>query len=252
MNTHEGTIIGNEDIKSPLVATIDSSKITLYSNNSGTYKALNSNNYLKSNPTSGFLQIADRKDFVWIYVKDNKLLKGFNEITYNGKKYTFYFQPKSTVTVSEGVMATGWRQIENKWYYFVEETTSDYPEGAMITGWKKLEWSGKEDMYYFNTKGQMVTGWQKIDEKWYFFQETTKNGIYAGSMLVGWHKLEWQGKINTYYFESNGIMKTGWLILNDKWYYFDGSGAMQTGTKEIGGKTYVFDSNGVCIQGNGC
>ena len=51
------------------------------------------------------------------------------------------------------VKATGWEQVDSKWYY--------YENYVMVTGWKKISgiW------YYFNSSGVMQTGWQQLNVK---------------------------------------------------------------------------------------
>ncbi|HBI6923015.1 TPA: SH3 domain-containing protein, partial [Clostridium perfringens] len=59
---------------------------------------------------------------------------------------------------SNGVMATGWKELGGIWYYLNES-------GAMVKGWQTI--SGKT--YYFNDSGHMLTGKQVIDGKNYEF-----------------------------------------------------------------------------------
>ena len=47
---------------------------------------------------------------------------------------------------------------------------------------------------------------------------------------------------NTYYFDSNGYMFTGWLSVNNATYYFYGNGTMAVGNQEIGGRLYHFSN----------
>lgn len=48
-----------------------------------------------------------------------------------------------------------------------------------------------------------------------------------------------------YYFNSNGLLKRGFIRFKEGLRYFDDKGVMQTGWKTINGKTYFFNSNGV-------
>lgn len=63
-----------------------------------------------------------------------------------------------------------------------------------------------------------TTGWKEIDEKWY-------------------------------YFNTDGIMKTGWLSDNGKWYNLSNSGEMTIGWKKVGEKWYHFNNDGVMSIG---
>ncbi len=125
----------------------------------------------------------------------------------------------------------GWFRNNNIWYF-------KYPNGQLITGsW--LKW--KELWYHFDTNGAMQTGWQLINGRYYYFKPSN------GDMKVGWLYLDgnWYymnparntdegtrytgttadigGK--TYYFDVNGVMKTGWITMTDtsnqpQYYYF--------------------------------
>lgn len=54
----------------------------------------------------------------YVYVKDGKFLKGWQEISWNTKKYTFYFD-------ENGIMAKGLKEIEGKQYFFNESGDLD-------------------------------------------------------------------------------------------------------------------------------
>jgi len=79
---------------------------------------------------------------------------------------------------------------------------------------------------------QDTTGW--------WFQYNDKN--YPKD---GWAKIRYGGKDEWYYFDQNGYMVTGWVVLNGNWYYLstasDGTiGIMLTGWQIIDGKRYYF------------
>ena len=64
--------------------------------------------------------------------------------------------------------------------------------------------------------------WQKTASGWKYL---TKAGEAHGFI---------KEKNKTYYLDpSTGIMKTGWLKLDNDWYYFNNSGAMATGWKKV-------------------
>ncbi|MBQ9228180.1 MAG: hypothetical protein IJ168_05035 [Eubacterium sp.] len=131
-------------------------------------------------------------------------------------------------------------------------------EAFAANGWQKETGSYEDEgvtytytywVYYKN--GECVTGWQKINGKWYFFYgdgENLRDSDY------------WDEKDNHYYFDANGVMRTGWY--NDKgtseyydeeedewvpfsyndWYYLDpSSGKAVKGWKKINNKWYYFD-----------
>ncbi|OOM81889.1 autolysin [Clostridium puniceum] len=112
--------------------------------------------------------------------------------------------------VENDVKATGWKEIDEKWYYFDEN-------GMMKIGWIKLN----EKWYSLSESGSMETGWKKIDEKWYHFNSD-------GTMSTGW-----VSDNGTWYFMNfSGQMETGTIGIDGQVYTFSESGAMISG-KEI-------------------
>lgn len=63
------------------------------------------------------------------------------------------------------VNASGWVQVDDKWYYIDKDST-------IAIGWRHV--GGK--WYYMNKNGSMLTGWQNIGGKWYYMN---KNGDMA-------------------------------------------------------------------------
>lgn len=122
--------------------------------------------------------------------------------------------------------------------------------------------SGRETRHswmYFDENGYCLKGWRQINGNWYY------GGYYQDDDLVG----VVQGEIvnidgNSYGFDSNGIMQTGWFQIdpikyqtsndlvsyNDKmdnsWYYADSSGKILKDTTTPDG--YKVDRNGKCIE----
>lgn len=81
--------------------------------------------------------------------------------------------------------------------------------------------------------------WQKTASGWkYLTSEDAQTGFVKVS-----------GKV--YYLDpSTGIMKTGWLKLDNDWYYFNNSGAMATGWKKVKGIWYYLEpANGKMAKG---
>lgn len=75
--------------------------------------------------------------------------------------------------------------------------------------------------------------WTSSGSDWLFMVD--------GQPYTGW-LIDTDGK--HYYFNSDGIMQTGWLDDRDKRYYLDLDGIMQTGDKTIDGKEYHFAEDG--------
>ena len=105
--------------------------------------------------------------------------------------------------------------------------------------------------YYFGKDGKAVTSrWQVIDGKYYYFNEESH-------MQTG--KIELDGF--TYYLgeENDGVMKTGWIQLENEsddpdnelvWHYFDGNGRMVMNQidRKIENHYYTFE-NGILQTG---
>ena len=130
----------------------------------------------------------------------------------------------------DGVMKKGWYEESGKKYYFNEY-------GAAVVG-QTIEIDGKE--YKFDKDGvlikSIITGWYHDDNyNWYYYNED-------GELHKGWLILP-AGK---YYLGSDGVMKKGWYEESGKKYYFNEYGAAVVGqTIEIDGEQYTFDKNGV-------
>ncbi|MGN0355219.1 MAG: N-acetylmuramoyl-L-alanine amidase family protein [Muricoprocola sp.] len=145
--------------------------------------------------------------FVLSFTAQAKTTTGW--VSKNGQRY-YYSQ--------EGVL------YKNKWFevdgkrYFATST------GAVATGLTKIN----DDKYYFLSTGESYYGWKQIGSKKYYFLSTTraaiKNQIYTFK----------NGK--AYYFNVNGVMRTGWRKVNDQYYYFNED--MKTGWLTIGENTY--------------
>lgn len=91
-----------------------------------------------------------------------------------------------------------------------------------------------------NTLGTR-NSWQKLGEKWQYIDGT-------GQSL----KNKWWFDVksgNSYYLDSEGYMKTGWISYNNKWYYANSNGEMQTGWILDGGSWYYLNKGGVMVTG---
>lgn len=75
--------------------------------------------------------------------------------------------------------------------------------------------------------------WTSSSTSWMF--------LVDGVPYTGW-LTDTDGK--QYFFNSEGIMQTGWLDDNGKRYYLDLDGIMQTGTIAIDGEKYTFNTDG--------
>ena len=145
---------------------------------------------------------------------------------------------------------TGWVKDGDQYRYFGED-------GIALTGWQTIG----DYSYYFDPDTQArVTGIQEIDGKLYVFSvlgrqyrgpkfvKTAAGNCFVnsdGTLLKGWRKYygSW------YYFQDNGLMKTGKLILNGKTYFLDQEGIRQTGWYKTKSYTYYLNKDGVAVTG---
>ena len=171
----------------------------------------------------------------------NYLLTGISTI--NGKKYFFD---------SDGLLQTGWIKAGSNWYY--TDTSGEPAEGL-------FEIEGKK--YYFDSETGLKKGWVKLGTIRYFFsvepipqecylvcevlpksgwvEMTNGDKCYAGvggSVVAGWQTIDGQ----KYYFDSYGILRTGWIKVGSDCYYADANGKVAEGLTEIDGQKYYFDS----------
>ena len=118
------------------------------------------------------------------------------------------------IWVEDDIKATGWKQIDKKWYYF-------NTDGIMSTGW--LNYNGK--WYNLSSSGTMEIGWKEVDGKWYHLNTD-------GIMSIGW--IDDNG--SRYFTNSSGEMETGTLGIDGQVYTFSDGGALLN-DKEIIQKT---------------
>lgn len=80
------------------------------------------------------------------------------------------------------------------------------------------------------------------------FEQTENGYVYSlddGTYAKGWKTID----DKKYYFDKNGIMKTGWLkFKSGKKYYFRSNGQMATGKLKINGTVYNFGKDGILIS----
>lgn len=153
------------------------------------------NAYLQEqeNKKQGFW-ISDKNGW-WYKHQDGSYTKNNFEVI---KGQTFYFD-------SNGYMITGWKQVGKDWYYF-----------TTVGNMAKNQWIND---YYFEADGKMATNKWIVSNGKYWYRH--QDGSYTKSdfeVING----------QTYYFDGNGYMVTGWQKINDKDYYFNKSGAMVT------------------------
>lgn len=148
----------------------------------------------------------------YMFDEDGAMLTGWVKI--NGNKHFYY---------SNFTMAQGWKKINSVPYYFyksTEEGSTTHVLGAMLTGWTTYEGSR---MYYDPVKLDVLTGWNIVDDKEYFFYETTtaetetEPAHIKGSALSGWAN---KGSLTFYYSPTSYTKVIGWQKIDGITYYF--------------------------------
>ncbi len=192
----------------------------------------------------------------WRYFGDTGRIisEGWKDI--DGSRYHF----------TDGVMDTGWLELENDTYYLGSS-------GAMTTGWKKLraeteEW--RESWYYFDRNGKQIKkSEKKIDGDTYVFDED-------GRMLTGWvnpedysssgdENLSTDEIDSLRFYRSGGARAEGWQERStpdgedEGWMFFKGGRPHSAGqgTTKVGeygmanveGETYCFNEHGIMVTG---
>ncbi|AGF59244.1 hypothetical protein B0P06_002421 [Clostridium saccharoperbutylacetonicum] len=198
----------------------------------------------------------------WYCYKDGTIVKGWIQ---DENKRWYYLNP------ANGMMATGWTQIDSRWYYsYTEKTEKDgdtHYVGEMANGWTQID----SRWYYLYTEktekdgdthyvGEMANGWIQLDSRWYYlYTKTTEKDSdthYRGEMATGWTQIDakWyylyietrEKDGNTHY---RGEMATGWIQLDSIWYYLYTETADSHYKGEMAVNTtidgWIIDSSGV-------
>lgn len=137
-----------------------------------------------------------------------------------------------TYTSADGVVTTGWQQIDGKWYYFND-------------GWyfNESEYQAESEWVQSSYRGIMQTGATKIwNSDWqtqhtYFFNE---DGTWDNS--PGWKSTNgYDNEVEYHYYDENGTEVTGWKNIGGKWYYFNEDGVMKNGWVGAGSTWYYME-----------
>ncbi len=185
----------------------------------------------------------------------------------NGREVLYY-------TGKYEYLLSGWQKVNGSWYYF-DAVTKEGEEAQVIPGrdgnwvelgdrsqyyfkngttlardWQTISVNGDSGRYYFDKNGVLQTGWLGISGKRYYTDELTGKAakeefLYFVDGVCQREKPE-SGEFDTYYFDKNGLMKTGWLTLTEsdgvkRSYYFNISGKMRKGLCWVGNTCYVLD-----------
>ena len=85
----------------------------------------------------------------------------------------------------------------------------------------------------------VVTGWTQNGNIWGYVKE---DGTAAANEFV-------TVGANTFYFDNNGAMVTGWKEVDGNWYYFYTSGRMLYGWQKIGANWFYLGTDGIMATG---
>ena len=214
------------------------------------WQAVNGKKYY-FDPTTLKMTIGQKRiNGYWYDFDSNGVMQtGFTELSDEKNTYTVYYN-------AEGKMLYGEQEINNKWYYF------NIQNGQMAQGWYTLS-DGRTVYYDVDSVGNgqgMLHGMSAVNGTNYYFN------VWTGARETGFKQVNGQ----TYYFNpqmmtgiqhignywynfgSDGIMKTGFVVLSSNGHivYYNASGQLQYGEKQINGKWYHFDTtDGHAAQG---
>lgn len=125
-----------------------------------------------------------------------------------------------------GIITTGWYADETGAYYFMPGTAN------AVTGLNTID----KGIYYFNEAAQLQTGWLDLGGNTFFF-----NPAENGKLYTGW----WSDPaIGVRYLDpTDGHMVTGLNTIDKDTYFFNEQGFLQTGWVELNHLTYMFNPN---------
>ncbi|MBQ9065158.1 MAG: hypothetical protein IJ123_06900 [Blautia sp.] len=196
-------------------------------------------------------------------------------ITENGQKYYYV----------NGTKVKGARKIGKYEYRFAASDGHLYTNTLLYSSKTKdvvycsssgallkkrwVSWKGKR--YYLGNDYLAYKGSRNVNGKFYWFDRTagfmrqnvklitSGGGIYyygndGARVNSGFTKIKENGKINTYYFNRQGVAYKGWHKIGSREYYFYPGKNSKSGVRAenttitIGNQKCTFDKNGVCIK----
>lgn len=156
--------------------------------------------------------------YYYLFADDHSVLTGRREL--DGKFYQFGTDGKAVI---------GWYKEAGDTFYFG-------PEGYALTGEHTL---GGASYSFDETTGKLLNGEAPTYDEW---EETPKGWVYyntTGELAKGPYNIGGQW----YYFDEDGIRRSGWQGAGAARYYLGGENdAAFTGWEKIDGKWYVFDA----------
>ena len=88
---------------------------------------------------------------------------------------------------------------------------------------------------YRDENGLVKNDWKQVEDTWYRFD------ISGYIICNDWFKNPSNNK--WYWLNADGVMATGWQLINDKWYFFDEDGEMVEGWLQYKDKVYYLKAN---------
>ena len=128
--------------------------------------------------------------------------------------------------------ATGWREIDGKWYYFAQKDgeVEGYKQYERVSGWIKstpmLDPDPIKDYFpcYLQEDGSLKTGWVRQPFR---AAQSQYDWKYLDPYTLYYHKGWLKDNGNWYYFNTFGSrMHRGWICDNGKWYYSGEDGSL--------------------------
>lgn len=176
--------------------------------------------------------------------------EGAREYAYNNgnKNIHIKFTPPSKV---KGYYSSAYSQLEAYYIFdeYVEEKDYTYSFGRALTNNELNNGIVYVNMYYYD---DIQNGWIQKNGKWCYMDEGELTKGWSGATMTNKKEKRdtnkgyvYLGKATWFYFDDNGIMETGWKLIDGKWYYFYGNGVMAHDTTISG---YKLGSNGVWIK----
>ncbi|SFB18904.1 Glucan-binding domain-containing protein (YG repeat), partial [Acetitomaculum ruminis DSM 5522] len=179
----------------------------------------------------------DKKGYMQ-YWWAGKYVTGWQELTVNGVKNTYYFNDKGYRTENTVAILDGKLCKFNSEGVLVESQNIPTEDGM-------IKFDGKT---YYVENGQIKSGWVEVKEnnetKTYYFDEST-NAMATGKVKISGH---------TYEFNNEGVLVKGefydvYVKNSYKGTQYWWAGKYVVGERAIDGKTYVFDSKGYMLKG---
>ena len=101
---------------------------------------------------------------------------------------------------------------------------------------QEIGWIKSIDVWqYRDENGLVKNDWKQVEDKWYRFDS-------SGYIICNdWFKSETNNK--WYWLHGDGVMATGWQLINDKWYFFNEDGEMVEGWLQYKDKVYYLKAN---------